>query len=36
MKNIIGTSAGQHLAEELRKEMHRLQQETGYQFHDRG
>ena len=36
MKNIIGTSGGQHLAEELRKEMHRLQQETGYQFHDRG
>jgi hypothetical protein len=36
MKNLIGTPAGRRLAEELRKEMHQLQKETGYQFHNRG
>jgi arylsulfatase A-like enzyme len=36
MENIIGTPAGRRLAEELRKEMHQLQNETGYQFHNRG
>jgi hypothetical protein len=36
MKNIIGTPEGKRLAEELKKEMQHLQQETGYQFHNRG
>ena len=36
MNNIIGEPEGRRLAEELREQMHRLQQETGYRFHGRG
>jgi len=36
MENIIGTPAGRRLAEELRKEMHQLRKETGYQLRNRG
>ena len=34
--NIINTSEGRRLVEDLKKEMDKLQEETGYNFHSRG